>query len=198
MIKQKVSYKGKVDISYMRNGREINSSTHNTGLPDMALLFAKAVSGNLDQTNDIPRLLDIGYIIPGTITSRDSSGIWTSILNNPVDIGGRQFSFDNSLNNWVSTLIATVYYTDLNGGILDDILTLSELPEDDPDKIQLKIRLCSYNKINRKYLAEINVGADDIRKIKDLTSAIITWYSELLYEEDNSSDVYDMDIVGSN
>ena len=102
MNKDKLVYRGKVKLDVMKKGRRLNTSIHNTGLPDMSWMFAKAVSGNLNSSTDVPRLLDLGYEIP------DTAGIWTSILNNPVNIGGRQYSFDNSLDNWIGTLIGTI------------------------------------------------------------------------------------------
>ena len=47
---------------------------------------------------------------------------------------------------------------------------------------QLAMRLCSYNEKDRKYLAEINLSPNDIRNIKESTSVIVTWYSELLFD----------------
>ena len=162
-------YKGRVKLDVMKHGRRIQSSIHNTGLPDMSWLFAKALTGNLNQSTDVPRLLDVGYIIPGT------GGIWTSILNKPVNIGGRQYSYDATLSNWVGTLISTLYYSDLNGGILDTVVQRATNNE-----IQLKMRLCSYQVANRKYFAEIDITPEEITKIKDMTSVIITWYSEIV------------------
>lgn len=185
MPKQIGIYRGKVNISYKKGNKIISKSTHNTGLSDMSLLFAKAISGNLNQTTDIPRLLDIGYIVPGTESAIDKrdSGVWMSLLNNPVNIGGRQFTFDTALDNWVGVLTSTVYFSDINGGVLDNILAKA-----DEGVYQLRIRLCSYEKKDRKYLAQIDITSEDIRHIKDSTSAIITWYSELIYDETSSSE----------
>lgn len=171
MNKDKLVYRGKVKLDVMKKGRRLNTSIHNTGLPDMSWMFAKAVSGNLNSSTDVPRLLDLGYEIP------DTAGIWTSILNNPVNIGGRQYSFDNSLDNWIGTLIGTIYYTDLNGIILDNVIDMAL-----SGTIQLKLRLCSYNDLNRKYFAEVNVTPEEVTQIKELTSVIVTWYSELIPE----------------
>ena len=166
MLKYTLQYQGKVDMVYSKGANVIDRVTHNTGLADMSQLFVKALTGNLSQTNDIPRLIDIGDL-----------GVWMSILNKPVVIGGRQYGFDNSLNNWVSKLVTTIYDSDLNGGILDNVLTLADMKE-----YQLAMRLCSYNEKDRKYLAEINLSPNDIRNIKESTSVIVTWYSELLFD----------------
>ena len=182
-MKDILQYVGKVRIDTMKKGRRISTSFHNTGLPDMSWMFAKAISGNLTPSTDIPRLLDVGYIIPGT-------EIWTSILNNPVNIGGRQYSFDASENNWVSTLVSTLYYSDFNGGILDEALVRAESEE-----IALKLRLCSYQTTNRKYFAEVDISPDEIEKIKEMTSAIITWYSEIVPYTENNSVIDNGDIV---
>ena len=172
-----LQYVGKVKLDIMKKGRRINTAIHNTGLPDMSWLFAKAVTGNLNQSTDIPRVLDIGYIIPNT-------NIWTSILNKPVNIGGRQYSYNTSEANWISTLISTVYYSDLNGGILDDVIERA-----DAGTISLKMRLCSYQAANRKYFAEVSIDSGDITHLKELTSMIITWYSEIIpVESDNVTD----------
>ena len=176
-MKEKLQYRGKVQLDIMKKGRRINSVTHNTGLPDMSWMFAKALTGNLQSTTDIPRVLDIGYVIPGTKGSTD--GIWQSILNNPVDIGGRQFLYDTTLQNWVGMLVGTIYYTDLNGPILDDVIARTY---DTENPIQLKLRLCSYQVTNRKYFAEVDVTPEDITQIKELTSVIVTWYSEIIPE----------------
>ena len=37
---EKTRYRGKVNITLKRNNRTLKHVTHNTGLPDMALLFA--------------------------------------------------------------------------------------------------------------------------------------------------------------
>ena len=155
-MKDRLSYKGRVKLDTMKKNRKIRTEIHNTGLPDMSWLFAKAVSGNLNSATDVPRLVDLGYIIPGT-------GIWTSILNTPVNIGGRQFSYDSSLENWIGTLIATIYYSDLNGGIVDDVVSQANEPD---SQIQLKLRLCSYERTNRKYFAEVNISPDEVTQIK--------------------------------
>lgn len=179
MLKYTLQYQGKVDMVYSKGANVIDRVTHNTGLADMSQLFVKALTGNLSQTNDIPRLIDIGYVVPGTASKTNARdlGLWMSILNKPVVIGGRQYEFDNSLNNWVSKLVTTIYDSDLNGGILDNVLTLADMKE-----YQLAMRLCSYNEKDRKYLAEINLSPNDIRNIKESTSVIVTWYSELLFD----------------
>lgn len=179
MLKYTLQYQGKVDMVYSKGANVIDRVTHNTGLADMSQLFVKALTGNLNQTNDIPRLIDIGYVVPGTASKTNARdlGVWMSILNKPVVIGGRQYEFDNSLNNWVSKLVTTIYDSDLNGGILDNVLTLADMKE-----YQLAMRLCSYNEKDRKYLAEINLSPNDIRNIKESTSVIVTWYSELLFD----------------
>ena len=179
MLKYTLQYQGKVDMVYSKGANVIDRVTHNTGLADMSQLFVKALTGNLSQTNDIPRLIDIGYVVPGTASKTNARdlGVWMSILNKPVVIGGRQYEFDNSLNNWVSKLVTTIYDSDLNGGILDNVLTLADMKE-----YQLAMRLCSYNEKDRKYLAEMNLSPNDIRNIKESTSVIVTWYSELLFD----------------
>ena len=185
MIKDTTFYRGKVEISHKRNSKILKHKIHNTGLQDMALLFAKAITGNISPMDDLPRLLDIGYITPANDTRQNAydNGIWMSILNAPVNVGGRQYKYDSDLNNWVGILTSTVYYSDLNGAILDDVI--QNVAE---GNYVLKARLCSYRKEGRKYLAEINLSLDDITEIRDKTSAIFTWYTELLYAEANSSD----------
>ena len=185
-------YRGKVKISFKKGKHILKQTTHNTGLSDMALLFAKAITGNLDYSSDIPRLIDIGYIVPSATTNEYtySNGIWMSILNSPANIGGRQYKFDTDLNNWLGVLVTTIYYSDLNGGILDNILAQAE-----EGYISLKVRLCSYDPKDRKYFAEIDITPEEIREIRDSTSAIFSWYTELLYAEENSSDNVESDIV---
>lgn len=180
-------YRGKVNIVIKRGDATVQQSTHNAGLPDMALLFAKAITGNLSMDTDVPRLLDIGYVVPDVGTNTQAGGIWMSILNNPVVIGGRQYEYDSTLDNWTGKLTSTVFYTDLNGGILDDVLANA-----DQGLYQLQARLCSSNAKNRKYFAQINLNADEIRHIRESASAIFTWYTELLY--DNASSLYAGDI----
>ncbi len=178
-------YRGRVKITYKKGKNILKQTTHNTGLSDMSLMFAKAITGNLNYSSDIPRLIDIGYIVPSATTETYTygNGVWMSILNQPANIGGRQYKFDEALDNWVAVLTSTIYYSDLNGGILDTVLSQADL-----EYIQLKVRLCSYNAKDRKYLAEINISPDEIREIRDSTSAIFSWYTELLYNEDFSSD----------
>ena len=158
----------------------------------MSLLFAKAITGNLDYSSDIPRLIDIGYMVPSATTTNYtySNGVWMSILNSPANIGGRQYKYDTELENWLGVLVTTVYYSDLNGGILDKVLTQAE-----EGYISLKVRLCSYDPKDRKYFAEIDITPEEIREIRDSTSAIFSWYTELLYAEENSSDNIESDIV---
>lgn len=192
---EKPKYRGKVNITLKRNNRTLKNTIHNTGLPDMALLFAKMISGNLSPLDDLPRLLDIGYFTPNEDTSENSynNGIWMSILNAPVNVGGRQYKYDPDLDNWVGILTSTVYYSDLNGAILDDVIQNVT-----DGKYELRARLCSYNKRNRKYLAEIILSLDDITDLRDKTSAIFTWYTELLYNEDNSSESASSDVTNAN
>ena len=96
-------YRGKVKISFKKGKNILKQTTHNKGLSDMALLFAKAVTGNLDYSKDIPRLIDIGYVVPSA--TEDSmtldNGIWMSILNSPANIGGHQYEYSQDLQNWV-------------------------------------------------------------------------------------------------
>lgn len=185
MIKDTIQYRGRVEVAYKRNSNVIRKRIHNTGLSDMALLFAKAITGNISQMDDLPRLLDIGYVVPSADNQENSynNGIWMSILNAPVNIGGRQYRYDYNLENWVGILTSTVYYSDINLAVLNDAIQ-NGLNE----KYILKARLCSYNKANRKYLAEIDLDLDDITEIRDKTSAIFTWYTELLYKEEGSSE----------
>lgn len=185
-------YRGKVKIAYKKGKKILKQTTHNTGLSDMSLLFVKAVTGNLDYSTDIPRLIDIGYMVPSATSESYSysNGVWMSILNNPANIGGRQYKYDNDLENWLGVLVSTVYYSDLNGGILDNVLAQA-----DEGYINLKVRLCSYEPKNRKYFAEIDISPAEVRDIRDATSAIFSWYTELLYAEDDSSDSVESDIV---
>ncbi|MBQ6631742.1 MAG: hypothetical protein IJH55_06505, partial [Romboutsia sp.] len=104
----------------------------------------------------------------------------------------RQYKYDTDLENWLGVLISTIYYSDLNGGILDHILSQA-----DEGYIQLKVRLCSYDSKDRKYFAEIDISPNEIREIRDSTSAIFSWYTELLYAEDDSSDNVESNIVVS-
>lgn len=184
MNKNTNKYRGKVNIDFKQNGKIIAHTTHNTGLSDMALLFAKAVTGNINYSTDIPRLLDIGYVVPSA-TQYDYSyanGVWMSILNSPANIGGRQFRYDKDLENWVGILTSTIYYNDINGGLLDEILN-----KVDDGQIELKVRLCSYEFKNRRYFAEIDITREELEKIKDSTSAIFSWYTELLYAEEDTT-----------
>lgn len=191
MVKDTNVYRGKVDISIKRNNKILKQSTHNTGLSDMALLFAKAITGNISPIDDLPRLLDIGYIAPNDDTTSNlyNNGIWMSILNTPVNIGGRQYRYDSNLGNWVAILTSTVYASDLNAPILEDVIANIE-----NENYVLKARLCSYNKRGRKYFAEIDLTLDDLRDIREKTSAIFTWYTELLYAEPDSSDTIGSDV----
>lgn len=185
-------YRGKVKIAFKKGKNILKQTTHNTGLSDMSLLFVKAITGNLDYSVDIPRLIDIGYMVPSA-TNEDysySNGIWMSILNEPANIGGRQYKYDTELENWLGVLVSTVYYSDLNGGILDNVLSQA-----DEGYINLKVRLCSYEPKNRKYFAEIDITPAEIREIRDSTSAIFSWYTELLYAEEGSSDSVSSNIV---
>lgn len=191
MNKDTARYRGKVKISFKHNNYITKQVTHNTGLSDMALMFAKAVTGNLNYSEDIPRLIDIGYMVPSATADEYtlSNGIWMSILNQPANIGGRQYKYDDALENWVGVLTSTIYYSDLNGGILDQTLQQAE-----DGYIKLKVRLCSYNTRDRKYFAEVDITPDEIREIKDSTSAIFSWYTELLYNEEDMADSMKSDI----
>ena len=64
MNKDTNRYRGKVNIAFKRNNFVTKQTTHNTGLSDMALMFAKAVTGNINYSTDIPRFIDIGYMVP--------------------------------------------------------------------------------------------------------------------------------------
>jgi len=181
MLKDYTGYQGKVKITIKKGDNIVKRSTHNAGMPDMAMLFAKAITGNLNYTNDIPRLLDVGYIVPDTESSVNAgdSGVWMSILNNPIPIGGRQFKYDTDLKNWVAMLTTTIFAQDLNSPLLPNVI-------DNMSKGNyiLKIRMCSLNSANRNYFAEVTVDEEFLTGIRDSTSAIITWYSELLYNEE--------------
>lgn len=192
MITNMTKYRGKVEISIKKNNIVLKQSTHNTGLQDMALLFAKAITGNISPIDDLPRLLDIGYVTPAADNDENTynNGVWMSILNAPVNIGGRQYRYDAKLNNWVGILTSTVYASDLNAPILEDVIANME-----NNNYVLKARLCSYNKRNRKYLAEIDLSVEDLRDIREKTSAIFTWYTELLYAEPDTSDTVGSDIT---
>ena len=186
MPKELVKCKGKVNIAIKKGKNTIKKSSHNAGLPGMAMLFAKAITGNLNYSTDIPRLLDIGYIVPTTESpvNAGDSGVWMSILNNPVPIGGRQFKFEPTIPNWVGILTTTVFSQDLNSPLIPEVM------ENMNNGIYvLKIRLCSFNKKNRNYFAEVEVGTDFLTGLRDSTSAIITWHTELLYNEELASEL---------
>lgn len=195
MPKETTRYKGKINISIKKGKSVIKRSVHNDGLPDMARLFAKAITGTMDYSEDIPRLLDIGYIVPSTESPVNSgdSGVWMSILNNPVPISGRQYKFDTSLQNWVGILTTTVYANDLNSALLPNVFeNLSE------GIYELRIRLCSYKQSTRRYFAEVAVDDTFLTNLRDSTSAIITWYTELLYNEENTSSTISGDVEENN
>ena len=180
MIKETASYRGKVKIAIKKGDSIINKSTHNAGLPDMAMLFAKAITGSLDLSKDIPRILDIGYKVVSTQSASEAAdnGLWNSILNSPAHIGGRQYKYDSTLKNWVGILTTTVFATDLNGAVLNNVKENVDL-----GNYELKIRLGSYQKNDRHWFAEIDIDNEFIDTLLDSTSAIITWYTELLYNE---------------
>ena len=184
MPKETTRYRGKVDIAIKKGKKTVKKSTHNAGLPDMAYLFSKAITGTMDYTTDIPRLLDIGYIVPSTESPINvgDSGVWMSILNNPVTISGRQYKFDTDLKNWVGILTTTIYADDLNVALLPSVLANVS-----SGNYELQVRMCSYSKKNRKYFADISVDENFISSLRDSTSAIITWYAELLYNEPDTS-----------
>lgn len=194
MPKQTSVYKGKVKIAFKKGNKVISKSTHNSGLKDMGYLFAKAVTGNLNFTEDIPRYIDIGYIVPSTETDVNpgDSGIWMSVLNSPVNIGGRQYTYDNTEDNWLGVLTTTVYFSDINGGIIDNVKENLMLGE-----YSLRIRLCSYPNKGRRYFAELELedGVSFLDKIRDTTSVIITWYTELLYDNTDTTES-DGDVIG--
>ena len=191
MPKEKTTYRGKVNIAVKKGKSVIKKTTHNAGLSDMAYLFAKAIAGTMDYSTDIPRLIDIGYIVPSTESpvNEGDSGVWMSILNNPVPIGGRQYKFDTSLENWVGVLTTTIYADDLNVSLLPGVLENME-----NDIYQLKIRMCSYAKKGRRYFAEVDADEAFLISLRDATSAIITWYAELLYNEDGTSTMVSGDV----
>lgn len=184
MPKNTVKYRGQVNIAVKRGNTTVKKSVHNAGMPDMAMLFAKAITGNMNYNTDIPRVLDIGYIVPNTesIVNAGDSGVWMSILNNPVPIGGRQFKFEPTLSNWVGVLTTTVFSQDLVSTLLPNVLENMA-----NGNYVLKLRLCSYSQNNRNYFAEVEVDENFLTGLRDSTSAIITWYSELLYNEEFSS-----------
>ncbi len=184
MPKDKATYRGQVNIAIKKNKHTIKKSVHNAGMPDMAMLFAKAITGNMNYNTDIPRFIDIGYVVPGTESpvNAGDSGVWMSILNNPVAIGGRQFKYENTLSNWVGILTTTVFSQDLNSPLLPNVIDNVV-----SGNYVLKIRLCSLNDLNRRYFAEITIDEEFLTDLRDSTSAIITWYSELLYNEDFSA-----------
>ena len=122
MIKETPSYKGNVKVEKKKGNNTIKRSNHNAGMPDMAMLFAKAITGSLDLATDVPRILDIGYKVVQTQSPSEpvDNGLWTSILNSPVPIGGRQYKYDSTLKNWVGILTTTVFATDLNAALLNN------------------------------------------------------------------------------
>lgn len=191
MIKETPSYKGKVKVAIKKGNSTIKRSNHNAGMPDMAMLFAKAITGSLDLATDVPRILDIGYKVVQTQSSSESvdNGLWTSILNSPVPIGGRQYKYDSTLKNWVGILTTTVFATDLNSALLSNVQDGVE-----SGRYELRIRLGSYRREDRRFFAEVEIDNEFLDSLKESTSAIITWYTELLYNEENSSTVTSGDI----
>lgn len=187
MPKETTKYRGKVNIAIKKGRTTIKKSTHNAGLPDMAYLFSKAVTGTLDYNTDIPRVLDVGYVVPPTESpiNEGDSGVWMSILTDVVPISGRQYKFDMDLENWVGVLTTTIYANDLNVPLLKNVK--ENLGS---GNYILKIRMCSYNSRGRKYFAEIPVNYDFVEDLSSSTSAIITWYAELLYDENDASNTY--------
>ena len=186
MIKETPSYKGNVKVAIKKGNNTIKRSNHTAGMADMVMLFAKAISGSLDLATDIPRILDIGYKVVQTQSSSESvdNGLWTSILNSPVPIGGRQYKYDSTLKNWVGILTTTVFATDLNSALLANVQDGVE-----SGRYELRIRLGSYRREDRRYFAEVEIDNEFLNSLKESTSAIITWYTELLYNEENSSSI---------
>lgn len=196
MINETSKYRGKVTVAIKKGSKTINKSTHNAGLPDMARLFAKAVTGNLDFAIDTPRILDIGYTVNDTNSKTEPSedvGVWESILNSPCAIGGRQYKYEPTLKNWVGELTTTVLATDLNGAMLPNVVENADL-----GNYNLKIRLCSYRNTDRRYFAEIDIDSDFITQLRNSTSAIVTWECELLYNEESSASKLYGEIIKEN
>ena len=82
-------------------------------------------------------------------------------------------------------MTTTIYANDLNVPLLKNVKENLN-----SGNYILKIRMCSYNSRGRKYFAEIPVNYDFVEDLSSSTSAIITWYAELLYDENDASNTY--------
>lgn len=157
-----LEYHGDVDLQLLINDKVISIRNKNSGKVALTYLFAKAVTGNLLQSYDLPTFVDLQY------STDEQHVVWQSYLTQNVVVSERSFSFDNVTYNpgsWVAQFTAVIQYSSLREAI-------------DPAS-QSYFKLVMFTGFDntgvRQELAELSVSAQDLAKIIPGTSAIVKW-----------------------
>lgn len=105
-IQTNIVYQGDVTITVKSGSKIIKTCGHNSGLQNLFKIVAKALSGNMLTSGDLPAYIDLRY------TSDDIDGRWETCLINLQSLTQRNYTQENGL--WVTKLASGIPYSELN------------------------------------------------------------------------------------
>ena len=145
-----LQYTGEVSVKFNINGKLVDIRNHNSGLPNLFRIIAKALAG-YNTSQEKPNYIDLRYI-----TAKSST--WQSCLSNKQSVS--QLSYHLEKGNWLTKAASTIPYSSLK------ITPISSLNA-------TAFRL--YLMADESDLAYISINENDIAEIVPGTQALVEW-----------------------
>lgn len=155
-IEMKINYKGKV----------LTFEHHNEGTEYLKKVFARVLTGNYNQNQDTPQLLDLEYLAP--------DGNWISYLLNKIDLTSKKpYRYGTQ---WYASFTATLTSADLSDYIQEGsgiryrfVITTNKL---------------TLYEDSTEAFAYVEVSDELLSKIVPGSQAIITWNMQIVNQEE--------------
>lgn len=158
-MKTSFKYIGDVVFKLKIKDKIITTSKKNSGTIDLSKLFAKFISNNSIDAEELPQFLDL---------RKNEENVYSSILSSKIPLSGRNYQFDTDTNNWVAIFVATINYSYLVDGNID---------QNDPDfRLYITSGYVDGKTID---LAYIDISATELSKIQAGVQGIVEWHMQL-------------------
>lgn len=164
-------YKGNVQVSLRIKDKVINLKAHNSGLPTLNRSFCNFITGNTTTIEDIPEYIDLRY---------NAGTSWQTMLISRIHLSGKEWTYDNSLSNYIAKFTGVISYNYLSRAIT----------RSDSEVYRLylysgSLGLDSLGNPTGYYdLAYLDIDAETLSYLSPGTQAIIEWSMQLLNYDD--------------
>ena len=145
-----MKYAGEVNVKFNINGKLVDVHNHNSGLPNLFRLIARALAG-YNTSLEKPDYIDLRYITA-------KSPVWQSCLSKKQSIAQLSYHLENG--SWITKAASTIPYS-----------ALSITPISNLNAAAFRLYLMSDN----SDLAYININENDIAEIVPGTQALVEW-----------------------